>query len=265
MLFQPETETTLMQESSMQLQDKVAVITGGGTGIGAATARLFAREGAQVCVFGRRADPLHETITAIHAAGGTAMAMTGSVTSPSDCHRLMEETAAAHGRIDILVNSAGVARLMPLTETTDELWDEIIDTNLKGTFFTVRAVLPVMIRQGAGVIVNVSSVLGQVGIPKGAAYGASKAGIEQLTRVIALEYASQGIRANTVAPGWVETPMTESIQAHPRLFESLRARHPAGRFGTPEEVAHAVLYLASDEARWVTGSVLTIDGGWTAQ
>lgn len=249
----------------MRLQHKVAVITGGGTGIGAATARLFASEGARVCVFGRRAAPLDETVAAIHASGGIAMAVTGSVATPPDCQRLVDVTTAAYGRIDILVNSAGVARLMPLTETTDALWDEIVDTNLKGTFLTVRAVLPVMLQQGTGVIVNVSSILGQVGIPQVAAYGASKAGIEQLTRVIALEYASQGIRANAVAPGWVETPMTESVHAHFQLYESLRARHPAGRFGTPDEVAHAILYLASDEARWVTGSVLMIDGGWTAQ
>ena len=154
---------------------------------------------------------------------------------------------------------------MSASDTTDELWDSTINTNLRGTFLAIREVLPVMVEQQAGVIVTVSSVLGQVGMKKAAAYGASKAGIDQLTRVIAIEYASHGIRANAVAPGWVETPMTEAVQAHPQMYESLKSRHPAGRFGTPEEVARAILYLASDEAQWVTGTVLTIDGGWTAQ
>jgi NAD(P)-dependent dehydrogenase (short-subunit alcohol dehydrogenase family) len=249
----------------MKLKDRVAIITGGGTGIGAAAARLLAAEGAAVCVFGRRSEPLNATVEAIRAAGGTAMAVPGSVAAAADCQRLVDETLAAWGRVDIFVASAGTATLMKFTETTDELWDSIIDTNLKGTFLAMRAVLPVMVRQGAGVLIAVSSILGQVGLKGAAAYCASKGGVDQLMRAVALEYADRGIRANVVAPGWVETPMTESVQAHPALFESLRSRHPAGRFGTPEEVAHAILYLASDDARWVTGSVLTIDGGWTAQ
>lgn len=249
----------------MKLANKVAVITGGGTGIGAAAARLFASEGASVCVCGRRLTPLQETVAAIQASGAAAMAVVGSVAVTEDCRRIVAETMDAYGRIDILVTSAGIATLMSASETTDELWDSTIDTNLKGTFFAIREVLPVMVEQQSGVIVTVSSILGQVGMKKTAAYGASKAGIDQLTRVIAIEYASHGIRANAVAPGWVETPMTEAVQAHPQMFDSLKSRHPAGRFGTPEEVAGAILYLASDEAQWVTGTVLTIDGGWTAQ
>ena len=249
----------------MKLANKVTVITGGGTGIGSATARLFASEGASVCVSGRRLAPLQETVAAIQASGAAAMAVPGSVAVTEDCRRIVSETMDAYGRIDILVTSAGTATLMSASDTTDELWDSTINTNLRGTFLAIREVLPVMVEQQAGVIVTVSSILGQVGMKKAAAYGASKAGIDQLTRVIAIEYASHGIRANAVAPGWVETPMTEAVQAHPQMYESLKSRHPAGRFGTPEEVARAILYLASDEAQWVTGTVLTIDGGWTAQ
>jgi len=249
----------------MKLKDKVAIVTGGGTGIGAATARLFATEGASVCVFGRRPEPLAKTVETIRADGGNAMQVVGNVTLAEDGQRLVEETTAAFGRVDILINSAGTAILMELTQTSEELWDSILDTNLKGTFLTIRAVLPVMTAQGSGVIVNVSSILGQVGFARAGAYCASKGGLDQLTRAVALEYADKGIRANAVAPAWVETPMTETVQTHPKLFEFLRSRHPTGRFGTPDEVAQAILYLASDDARWVTGTILTIDGGWTAQ
>lgn len=247
----------------MKLTGKVAIITGGGTGIGAATATLFAAEGARVCVFGRRPEPLNATVAAIQAAGGTAMAVSGSVTSAADCQRLVDETGHVYGRVDNLVTSAGVATLMAFNKTTEELWDNVLNTNLKGLFLSVGAVAPVMLQQKSGSIVAVSSILGQVGFKGAAAYCAAKGGVNQLVRALAVEYAEQGIRVNAVAPGWVETPMTESVQAHPALFEFLRSRHPMGRFGAAEEVAQAILYLASDDARWVTGSILNIDGGWT--
>jgi len=249
----------------MRLKNKVAIITGGGTGIGAATARLFAAEGARICVFGRRPEPLQVVVKAIQTKGGEALAAIGSVTETAACQRLVDETMQAYGRVDILVSCAGTATLMNATDTTDELWNSVIDTNLTGTFRIIRAVLPVMSAQQSGSIVNVSSVLGQSGMKRAAAYSASKAGLDQLTRVLALENASEGIRINAVAPGWVDTPMTESVQAHDRMYTMLKDRHPVGRFGTPEEVAHAILYLTSEEAAWVTGTILTIDGGWTAQ
>jgi len=249
----------------MRLKDKVAIITGGGTGIGAATARLFAAEGARICVFGRRPDPLQTVVTSIRADGGEALAVTGSVSDTADGQQLVDETMQTYDRVDILVSSAGTATLMKAVDTTDELWNSVIDTNLTGTFRIIRAVLPVMSAQQSGCIINVSSVLGQSGMKHTAAYSASKAGIDQLTRVLALEYASVGIRVNAVAPGWVDTPMTESVQAHDGMYAMLKDRHPAGRFGTPEEVAHAILYLSSAEAAWVTGTILSVDGGWTAQ
>jgi len=249
----------------MRLKDKVAIITGGGTGIGAATARLFAAEGARICVFGRRPEPLQTVVASIRADGGNALAVTGNVSDTADGQRLVDETMQAYDRVDILVSSAGTATLMKAVDTTDELWNSVIDTNLTGTFRIIRAVLPVMSAQQSGCVINVSSVLGQSGMKHTAAYSASKAGIDQLTRVLALEYASVGIRVNAVAPGWVDTPMTESVQAHDRMYAMLKDRHPVGRFGTPEEVAHAILYLSSAEAAWVTGTILSVDGGWTAQ
>ena len=248
----------------MKLKDRVALITGGGTGIGAATARLFAREGAAVCVSGRRKAPLDEVVTEIQGDGGRALAVSGDVSVTEDCQRMADETIAAFGRIDVLVNNAGIATLVASDETSDELWDETIGVNLSGAFRLIRAVLPGMMAREAGSIVNVSSVLAQSGMKRSAAYSASKAGLDQLTRVLAVEYADRGIRVNVVAPAWVYTPMNESVRDHPSMYERLKKRHPMGRFGMPEEIARAILHLASDEAAWTTGAVLAVDGGWTA-
>ena len=244
--------------------DRVALITGGGTGIGAATAKLFAEAGAAVCVTGRRQAPLDEVVAAVREAGGRAKAVTGDVAVTADCQRMVDEATSAFGQVDILVNNAGTATLMDADETTDELWDQTIGTNLSGAFRLIRTVLPGMVSRRSGCIVNVSSVLAQSGMKRTAAYGASKAGLDQLTRILAVEYADRGIRVNAVAPAWVDTPMTESVQAHAGMYDRLKKRHPMGRFGTPDEVAHAILYLASDEAAWTTGAVLSVDGGWTA-
>jgi NAD(P)-dependent dehydrogenase (short-subunit alcohol dehydrogenase family) len=249
----------------MKLSGKVAIVTGGGTGIGAAAARLFATEGARVCISGRRKEPLQETVAGIQAAGGTAMWVSGDVSKTEDCKRLVAETMAAWGRLDILVTSAGTAMLMPVTQITDELWDQILGINLKGTFLCVREALPIMAAQKSGSIIAVSSILGRSGVAGTAAYGASKAGLEQFIRVVSLECAALGVRANSLAPGWVETPMTDPLAKNPDLHRAILSTIPTGRFGTPDEIAHGILYLASDEARWVTGTVLIVDGGRTAQ
>ena len=248
----------------MKLKDRIALITGGGTGIGAATARLFAEEGAAVCVTGRRKAPLDEVVAAIEAAGGRAIAASGDVAKTEDCKCMVEETTAAFGRIDVLVNNAGTSTLTKADEISDELWDQTIGTNLSGAFRLIRAVLPGMISQGFGSIVNVSCVLAQTGMRGAAAYGASKAGLEQLTRVLAVEYADRGMRVNAVAPAWVHTPRNKSLRDHATMYDRLKKRHPMDRFGTPDEIARAILHLASDDAAWTTGAVLTVDGGWTA-
>ena len=244
----------------MKLLNKTAIITGAGTGIGTATAKLFASEGARVCLTGRRPEPLQHVVENIKAGGGTAMAIAGDVAEAAHCENLVSETMSAYGRLDILFTNAGSGEKASVTETSEALWDRTMDTNLKGTFLCVRAALPVMQEQKAGVIITMSSILGQSGMADTGAYSASKAGIEQLTRVVSLECAPYGIRVNAVAPGWVATKMTESAQQD----QTLISRIPLARFGKPEEIAQAVLYLTTDEARWVTGTVLTIDGGWKA-
>ena len=189
----------------MKLEGRVALITGGGTGIGAATASLFAEEGAAVCVTGRREAPLEEVVAAIQDDGGRALAIAGDVAVTEDCQRMVDETIAAFGRIDVLVNNAGTGPLMDAERTTDEIWDQIIGTNLSGAFRLIRAVLPGMVSRKSGSIVNVSSILAQSGMKKSAAYGASKAGLDQLTRVLAVEYADRGIRVNWSSPA-LEAP-----------------------------------------------------------
>ena len=246
------------------MQNSVLIITGGGTGIGAATAHLFAGEGASVCVVGRRQAPLNKVVADVRDTGGRAIAVTADVAVAADCQRIVDETLSAFGQVDILVNNAGTATLMGAEETTDELWERTIGTNLSGAFRLIRGVLPGMVSRRSGCIVNVSSVLAQSGMKRSAAYGVSKAGLDQLTRILAVEYADRGIRINAVAPGWVDTPMTEPVQANKEFYERLKRRHPMGRFGKPGEVAQAILYLASEEASWATGTILTIDGGWTA-
>ncbi len=246
------------------MKNSVVLITGGGTGIGATTAHLFAGEGASVCLVGRRREPLDEAVKAVRKLGGQALAITGDVGVTEDCERIVDRVLSRFGKIDVLVNNAGVATLASTEDTTDELWENTIQTNLTGAFRLIRAALPEMVSRRSGCIVNVSSVLAQSGMKGALAYGASKAGLEQLTRVLAIEYADRGIRANAVAPAWVDTPMTKSIQVHKQFYDYLKKRHPMGRFGTTREVAQAILYLASNESAWITGTILAVDGGWAA-
>jgi len=252
----------------MRLKDKVAIVTGGGTGIGAAIATTFAREGAQVMITGRRKETLAEIADAILAAGGRALAVSGSVTDETDVQHAVQTTLAEFGRIDVLVNNAGsLQHNGPLHETTDEAWDGVIDVFLKGVFRFSRAVIPHMLRQGNGSTVNIGSVLG---LKASAAfpvhpYAVAKAGVAMLTKTMAVQYAKAGIRCNCVAPAVTETALTEPRLKDPAVRKAIEAQHPLGRLGRPEDIAEAVLYLASDEAAWTTGAILTVDGGIMAQ
>jgi len=252
----------------MRLADKVAIVTGGGTGIGAAIATTFAREGARVTTTGRRKEILDEIADSITAAGGRALAVPGSVTDEADVQRAVQATLATFGRVDVLVNNAGsLLHAGPLHETADEIWDDVLDVFLKSVFRFSRGVIPHMQRQGGGSIVNIGSALGlktSLAFPVHP-YAVAKAGVAMLTKTIAVHYAKDGIRCNCVAPAVTETPLLESRLTDPAVRKAMEARVPLGRLGRPDDIAQAVLHLASDEAAWTTGTILTVDGGIMAQ
>ena len=248
----------------MRLADKVTIVTGGGTGIGAAIARTFAHEGAKVTITGRRKELLDEVADQIAAAGGHALAVPSSVTDEADVQRAVQATVATFGRVDILVNNAGnLSHVGPLHETSDEIWDNVMDVFLKSVFRFSRAVIPHMQRRGGGSIVNIGSVLGlkaALAFPVHP-YAVAKAGVAMLTKTIAVHYAKDGIRCNCVAPALTETPMIESRLKDAAVRRTMEAQYPLGRLGRPDDIAQAVLYLASDDAAWTTGTIVTVDGG----
>lgn len=254
----------------MRLAGRRALITGGGTGIGRATAALFAREGAAVMVSGRRRAELEETVRRIEKAGGRAALVQGDVGSPADAERMVAETRTALGGLDVLVNSAGViTRNASVTSVPLEDWERVIRTDLTGVFLVSRFAVQAMIEAGrGGAVVHVSSVSGIVGDPKLAPYDAAKGGVNLLTKNMALDYAPHGIRVNAVCPGRIWTPMPMSRLGPGDDPDEVLARWgkniPLGRVGTPEDVAQAVLFLASDEASWITAAWLVVDGGATA-
>jgi cyclopentanol dehydrogenase len=250
----------------MRLAGKVALISGGARGMGAVEARLFAAEGARV-VIGDLLEAEGKTVEAeIRAAGGDAAFVRLDVTSEADWERAVATAERLHGRLDVLVNNAGIGGGGRVEDTTVEQWDRTMDVNAKGVFLGTRAVIPAMRRAGGGSIVNISSQLGLVGVDNSSPqYQASKGAVRLLTKATAIQYAREQIRANSVHPGPIVTPMTERNRADPARSQLTVSRIPLGRYGRPEEVALGVLYLASDEAGFVTGSELVIDGGWTAQ
>ncbi len=259
----------------MRLKDKVALVTGGGTGIGRAkgigraTALVFAKEGAKVVVTGRHKGPLEETVSAIESIGGKALMVEGDVSVARDAAEMVNQTAKTFGRIDILVNNAGVNYKQGGTAETDEDgWNVVMDINVKGVFQVSRSAVPELEKTG-GNIINISSVFGLVGYPKAIAYCASKGAVVNLTRSMALDLAERHIRVNCICPGVVDTPMArESIEKLGDFDTALKEiveEHPIGRIGRPEDIAYACLYLASDEASWVTGAILPVDGGFSAK
>jgi meso-butanediol dehydrogenase/(S,S)-butanediol dehydrogenase/diacetyl reductase len=252
-----------------RLEGKVSLITGAGSGIGQAMAVLFAREGSKVAVADISAEGGRETVRRIRDEGGEAEFFQVDVSSAEQVRRMVDAVIARFGRIDILCNNAGIGVAATVVDTTEEDWDRVINVDLKGVFLGCKYVIPHMLRQGGGVIVNTASVAGMVGVLNRAAYCAAKAGVIGLTKSIAVDFVTKGIRANCVCPGTVETPWIDKILAQQpdpvaerqRMIE----RQPMGRMGKPEEIAAAALYLASDEAAFVTGTELVIDGGLTAR
>jgi NAD(P)-dependent dehydrogenase (short-subunit alcohol dehydrogenase family) len=249
----------------MRLAGKVAIVTGANVGIGAAIADVLAGEGAAVIVTGRRKDLLDRVVAGIERKKGRALAVAGSVTDESHARSAVDQCVRAFGGLHILVNNAGIGAFGTLLhETNDATWHEVLDVNLTGVFRMTRAAVPVMLKNGGGSIINMSSVGGLVGFSGSAAYGASKGGLELLTKCVAMDYAQNGIRCNSVCPGLIDTPMAAPLLNNPELKAEVLSAYPIRRVGTPEEVAKMVLYLASDDASWVTGSSFTIDGGLTA-
>ena len=250
-----------------RLDGKVALISGGARGMGATEARLFAREGAAV-VIGDVLDGEGEaTAAAIAAGGGRCRYAHLDVTQEADWQAAVTEAVSQFGSLDVLVNNAGIgSNSFKIHEEPVELWDRTIDVNLKGVFLGTRTAVPAMLEAGGGSIINISSQLGIVGVPyNGSAYQTSKGGVRIFTKAAALQYAGRGIRVNSVHPGPIVTEMTRAGRDDPDRLSMMLARIPMGRYGEPEEVANAVLYLASDESSFVTGSEVVVDGGWTAQ
>lgn len=252
----------------MRLQDKVALITGGTSGIGEATAILFAKEGAHVAITGRNEDRGHAVVTHIQQSGGKAIFIRTDVRKSDDCRRAVDETLKAFGKLDILFNNAGVFYPHTILDCSEEEWDLQLDINLKGTFLMSKYALPSMIQQSSGVIINNSSGWGIVGGDKAVAYCASKGGVVLLTKAMAIDHGPQGIRVNCICPGDVDTPMLpEDARMRGLKWEDYLAgcaNRPLGRIGTVDEIAKAALFLASEDSSFMTGAALVVDGGGTA-
>ena len=250
----------------MRLAGKVALISGGARGMGAAEARLFAREGAQVVVADVLESEGKAVAAEVSAGGGQSVFARLDVTSEADWVQAIALAVSRFGKLNVLVNNAGIGGSSRVEDTTAEAWDRVMGVNAKGVFLGTKAAIPAMRRAGGGSIINISSQLGLVGMDDSSPqYTASKGAVRLLTKTTALQYAREGIRCNSVHPGPILTPMTEQRRADPVVYQRMLSRIPLGRYGEADEVAYAVLYLASDESAFVTGSELVIDGGWTAQ
>ena len=251
----------------MRLKGKTALITGGGEGIGKATALLFCKEGAKVGITGRKKVKLDAVIKETEG-GGEIIAFPGDVSREEDVKKTVQDFVKKLKKIDILFNNAGVLETGTVTTTTLESWDKIIDINVKGLFLMCKYVIPHMIKNGGGSIINNASIAGLIGCPNTVAYCTSKGAVMQFTRSIALDHVKQGIRVNTICPGFIRTKMNEDFIGNPpdaqkKLDEMAAQIVPMGKRGEPIDIAYGVLYLASDESRYVTGASLVIDGGWT--
>jgi NAD(P)-dependent dehydrogenase (short-subunit alcohol dehydrogenase family) len=251
------------------LNGKVAIVTGSASGFGRATAKLFAEAGASVVLASRRADKLHIIADEIAAKSGNVLIVPTDVTVEAQVKHLVEQSLDRFGRIEVLVNNAGILTRTPVPDTTEDEWYSLIDTNLKGPFLCCKHVLPVMLRQGRGNIVNIASYLGQfAGSGNTPVYGATKGGVIALTKALAVKYGPQQIRVNAIAPAFIKTDLNRNViedAPDPVAKEQeVAAPYPLKRLGKPEDVAAAALYFASDASNWVTGAVLLVDGGLTA-
>lgn len=255
----------------MRLKDKVALITGAGSGIGRETALLFAEEGAAIVAADLTGDSVQQTVDAIVSTGGSTVALTGDVTAAADAERMVASAVESFGKLDLLVNSAGLTSRHSSLEgaSPEEAWERVIEVNLKGTYMVSWYAVSAMEQAGGGSIINLASIMGLVGYPVGIGggfnpYPPSKGGVVQFTKTLAVDSARKNIRVNCLCPGFIETNLTSGLTSDPEMLDKLNSLHPMGRLGQPREVAYAALYLASDDSRHVTGTALTVDGGYTA-
>lgn len=251
-----------------QFSGRVALVTGGDSGIGKATAIAFAREGAAVVIANRHADTGQRVVDEIKATGGEALQITTDVSKPEQTETLVNKIVETYGRLDFAFNNAGIEGVpAPTAEYPVNMWNSVISVNLSGVFYCLKYELAQMVKQGKGVVINNASILGKVGFATASAYVAAKHGVLGLTETAAIEYAAKGIRVNAVCPGFILTPMLErsGLAKDPAMRQYIENLHPAKRLGTPEEIANAVIWLCSDGASFVTGHSLLVDGGYTAQ
>lgn len=252
-----------------RLERKACVVTGAGSGIGKAVAERFAEEGGSVICVDLNKDAAEATVQTIRANGGSAEAVQADVSDDKQVKAFVDKCVQLYGSIDVLVNNAGVNIPGVFHEVSNEVIDKTLNVNVKGPMYGCRAAIPYMLKQGGGSVVNVSSVNGLVSEPFLAVYSASKGAIVMLTKGVALDYAKQNIRCNAICPGWVDTPINyahaEMLGGLQKVYDSIGSFQPIGRPGTPKEIAHLALFLASDEASFITGSIISADGGMTAQ
>ena len=254
-----------MTTESRSLEGRIAIITGAGRGIGRAIAERFAREGAAVVLAQRSGDEIESLASLITHNHGSAIAVPTDVRDPASVARLIEHTLETHGRIDVLCNNAGVGHVQNVVDLRLADYEDVMNVNVRGALLSMKAALPSLVERGEGSIINIVSVLSFVARPVATAYCTSKAALLGLSRQVALDYASRGIRVNAIAPGFVDTEQFRTYcqrQPDPEaVVEEVLSLTPMGRLGTPEDVAGAAVFLASDDSRWVTGSVLVVDGG----
>ena len=249
----------------MRLENKVVLISGGAKGMGAVEARLFAKEGAKI-VIGDLLEAEGKRVEAeINETGGECLFVPLDVTDEAQWEQAVAAAVGRFGKLDVLVNNAGIYVSHSVEETTSEEWDRVMDINAKGVFLGAKCAIPAMRQAGGGSIINISSVAGLVGNPFSSAYNASKGAVRLFTKSTAIQYAAEGIRSNSIHPGVIQTDMTADAIADPRFKTERLDPTPLARLGQPEDVAYGALYLASDESSFVTGAELVIDGGWTAQ